>query len=559
MGRRHAAKPPTVSKPAPALQDSAKSWRRPLGIAWLIAGVTLAVALATLGPATGGPGLTVDEYYDADAGKRLVHAWRTEGWRFFARSNVEQLYGTMTLHPPVGRWFVGWVHHAIDAYPDDVQIVWLPGARTASALALALLVGLVGSTAAAIAPGEQRTLAAAGGAMATALMPRLFAHGHLVSLDMLAALFFFAAVATLLLATREASAQGISRRFWIRIALAGAVWGLALGTKISGLLLLPAAGVWFVARYRVKGIALFLLYLLAGSLVFFAAWPWLWFAPLERTSQFLFTATDRATLHTFYEGQVWDDRAVPWHYPWVITAVTVPVGLLALAIYGAVAPWRDQAFRPAVQLTLLALGSVLLTFSWPGVPVYDGERLFLMVYPLLGLLCGLACVKLVEFPWFARHSLAARYGALALLFATQATGLVFYHPFQLSYYNLLVGGLAGAERLGFEVTYWGDTVDHTIADDAAAQAAEETVLLAPNLAPFQAQAVEIIYPAFANHSTRLIGWPGDSTAATRPRYLLVYNRRADAVVPAPLLAQAKLIAENRRQGVWLARLYELPR
>jgi len=560
----------------------------PVAIAWFVALGTLILALGTLGPTTGGPGVTVDEFYDAAAGKRLVHAWRTGGWRFFEREQIEQTYGALTLHPPLGRWIFGWVHHVVDAYPDELAIVWLPGARAAAALALALLVGLVGTTAALIVPGAHRALAAGGAAAATALMPRLFAHGHLVSLDMFEALFFFAAVAAMLLSTASpargaaslltllgkpavAPQPGLESDFrqapivasmqlpWMKLVLAGAVWGLALSTKISGVLLLPAAGVWLVVRYRAKGVALFAIWLAAGFVVFFALWPWLWNAPIERTMRFLSTATERATLHTFYLGRVWDDRDTPWHYPWIIAAATIPVGWLALSIRGVWSGWRDAALRPAVQLVLLTLATVLLTFSWPGVPVYDGERLFLMIYPLAGLLVGIGVATIVSAEWFVGRRRIMLVVAGAALVATQAIGTAIYHPFQLSYYNLLVGGLRGAERLGFEVTYWGDTVDHTIADVAAERATGGAVLFAPHLAPFQAQAVEIVNPAFEAHGTRVIGWPADAAMEPAPRYLLVYNRRADAVVPDEALAGAKLIAENRRQGVWLARLYELPR
>ena len=542
----------------------------PVAIAWYVALATLSITLYTLGPTSNGPGVTVDEFYDAAAGKRLVHALRTKGWQFFEREQIEQTYGALTLHPPLGRWMIGWVHHLVDANPNDLAIVWLPGARAAAALALALLVGLAGTTAALIVPRAHRTLAAGGAAAATALMPRLFAHGHLISLDLFEALFFFAAVAALLVTCREESSSsepqigGLSaahasrRRLWILVVAAGAVWGLALSTKISGVLLVPAAGVWLAVRYRTEGMALFAIWLAAGSVVFFALWPWLWDAPLERTIKFLSTATERATLHTFYLGIVWDDRDTPWHYPWVIAGVTIPVGWLALALRGAWPGWRDTALRPVVQLVLLTIATVLLTFSWPGVPVYDGERLFLMIYPLAGLLVGIGVATVARAEWFVRRQ-QLLIAAGAVLVAVQTVGVVLYHPFQLSYYNLLVGGLRGAERLGFEVTYWGDTVDHTIADVAAARAAGGAVLFAPHLAPFQAQAVEIVNPAFEAHATRVIGWPADTTTTSAPRYLLVYHRRADAVVPDSVIAGAKLIAENRRQGVWLARLYELPR
>ena len=44
------------------------------------------------------------------------------------------------------------------------------------------------------------------------------------------------------------------------------------------------------------------------------------------------------------------------------------------------------------------------------------------------------------------------------------------HPFGLSYYNELVGGLPGAERLGLELTYWNDPVDQLLLDELGREA-----------------------------------------------------------------------------------------
>ena len=49
-------------------------------------------------------------------------------------------------------------------------------------------------------------------------------------------------------------------------------------------------------------------------------------------------------------------------------------------------------------------------------------------------------------------------------------GVVATYPFGLSYYNLLVGGLPGAERLGLELTYWSDAVDDVLLDRLARDA-----------------------------------------------------------------------------------------
>ena len=60
------------------------------------------------------------------------------------------------------------------------------------------------------------------------------------------------------------------------------------------------------------------------------------------------------------------------------------------------------------------------------------------------------------------------------------------HPFGLSYYNLLIGGLPGAERLGLELTYWSDAVDRVLLDRLAAEIRPgATAALAPTLYPGQ--------------------------------------------------------------------------
>ncbi len=115
------------------------------------------------------------------------------------------------------------------------------------------------------------------------------------------------------------------------------------------------------------------------------------------------------------------------------------------------------------------------------MPVYDGERLFLLVFPLWAILIGLGFAGLAAdrcpalAPGRPRHARAG-----------QGYGVVATHPFGLSYYNLLVGGLPGAERLGLELTYWGDAVDRVLLDRLAREARpHDPAALAPTLSPGQ--------------------------------------------------------------------------
>ncbi|MCS7306310.1 MAG: hypothetical protein NZ602_14530 [Thermoguttaceae bacterium] len=441
----------------------------------------------------------------------------------------------------------------------------------------------------------------------------------------------------------------------------------------------------------------------AGA-IFFTGWPWLWYSTVEHLQLYLASATQRQPIHVYYLGRVWLDYQVPWHYPWLIFATTVPVGLLLLGLVGLWAGLRAWAKEPQWGLLAGLAGAGLLLFSWPGVPVYDGERLFLFVYPIWAIFVGLGCCQVQEMflLWVSRsgkqmlpaildrlpfmsflrprkytsplptagegsppsgrpaegapattrdilptpgvipvqagiqtthplptageggpalagpsegeHSherpcsmsflrtqesrpleaaddsgggriatlkLRRLIGGFLLAFvALQGVGLVFYHPCQLSYYNLLVGSLAGADRLGLEVNYWADAVREPLLQEAAANAPGQPVLFAPHLAPFQAPGIAISSPALTESQTELIGWdpnihsalvgkkPSDHPAPVPSEplgskkssiyWLIVYHRKADLAVVEPLLAKATVVAEYSLQGVWLARLLKLP-
>ncbi len=513
---------------------------------WLIAAAATTAVVLTLSPDGAGPGITCDEYYDARAGKALVAALLRERLAFFNSTNIDRNFGPLTLHPPLGRWLLGATHWLFDPSRAEPFAVWIAAARLAPALAFGALVVIVGCT----SGRADGPLAGTAAAAATALVPNMFGHAHLATLDTFAAVSYVAAVLALV------SAEERGAKTW-HVLLAGAVWGLALLTKIQGFLLVVPVVAWFIWHRGWRGLAPMTIWATTGLVVFFAGWPWLWVDPLERMTRFLATATDRQALHVFYLGRVWDDVAVPWHYPWVMFVVTMPVGLLLL---GAVGVWsrRTEIWRDRrLSLLFVNLVWVLAVFSWPGTPVYDGIRLFLMVVPLWAVWVGLGTKWLAELPWLARFSPRLRPIALLAFLALQGVGIVIYHPVQLSHYSLLVGGLFGAERLGFEVSYWGEAVRGPFLARAVPPVSNQCVLYGPHLAQFQALAVQATSRVLLENRVELIGWePSDH--APDCRYAVIYHRRADLAALDPLIRGGRVIAEDRRQGVWLARWYASP-
>ena len=559
----------------------------------LIAVVAAVATLATIAPDGNGPGVTCDELYHVHQGKQLVTALRQQGLAFFLPVNIDRNFpwrpGGPPVQSPLGYWILGGTHYLFDPAPDDPSVLSITAARFAPAMAFALLILIVGAWVA----QREGWLAGTVAAAAVALMPRLFGHAHLAALDMLTTLFFVAAVLAVAQAAR-------GDRIW-QYALAGVVWGMAMLVRLHGLLVALPVIVWLLWRLhrrwrggyvvtpeatgemspqkwawyvRWRFVPSLAAWLAGGGLTLLVGWPWLWLTPLARFHQYVASGSDRQMLHVFYAGQIWGDRSVPWHYPWVMFAVTVPLGLLVLGLIGVWAVLRSGPLAPShvsgfskewrsplntlwQEEGPLLFGTIffmLFVFSCPGTPVYDGERLFLMVFPLWAIWVGIGAQWLSCRIGFRKFIPAA-----ILTFVTlQGIGLVIYYPCHLSYYSLLVGGLTGAERLGFEVTYWGDTVREPMLAEAARLSPDKPVLFAPNLAPFQALAVGITSTALREAGVSLVGW--DRLApkeAKRCRYAVIYNRRADLADGEWILRRGRVVGEYSKQGVWLARLIDL--
>lgn len=500
-----------------------------------LGGVAGLAVLLTLG----GPGVTVDEPLDVAPGRNYVATLRAKGWEFLDPRVVDKVYRNNAEHPPLGRWLLGIasiLFEPFDAYLGGPDPYGVHAGRVAPALAFAALVAVV-----AHAAGRRwGSPAAIGAGIGLSLMPRAFAHAHLGALDTFIALFWVAAI---LSAARAIGA----RRPVAAMAGAGVVLGLALLTKIHGWLLPPIVGVWALTQLPTrKAVAAVGAWAMVGYGVFFAGWPWLWHDTFGRLSRYLGTGVARVSLRVEYLGTVYADTEVPWHYPWLYFAATVPVGLHALGVVGVVQGWRSRRVDPLPSLLGGAILSLLVLFS-TRVAVYDGERLFLPAFPLWAVFIGLGFQTL-----WARARRNGRVLLLALLLL-QSYGIA-TTPFGLSYYNALVGGLPGAQRLGLERTFWGDAIDPILLDALAERAQPgETAAVVPTLHHLQARALTT--PALLRKNVTLL----DESAAETADWVLVYRRTAYWKPSTYRLTDNPPAFLRYREGVWLGGLWRRPR
>ncbi|HUY32579.1 MAG TPA: hypothetical protein VMV69_07330 [Pirellulales bacterium] len=203
-----------------------------------------------------------------------------------------------------------------------------------------------------------------------------------------------------------------------------------------------------------------------AAMAFWAVNPPLWHQPLAGLEKFFelnLSRADHAWLNipTTYFGARYDARTpLPWHNSLVWTAITVPVGTLALFGVGLGRALRNWRARPEWMLLVGHWAVLVVVRATPFAPPHDAERLFLPSFAFLAMLAGLGGEALLG--WTQRGGSMAGWlgrGALAVALAGSMTSTMWYAPQWLSYYNLLVGGLRGANALGMEPTYYWDGLD----------------------------------------------------------------------------------------------------
>jgi hypothetical protein len=554
-----------MSQTAALTRNGPLSWAGPI-VVGILAWVAVVSRLDPGGdhPQSGsGPGVTVDEGFNVGQGAELADRLLAGDLAGFRRVDAR-----LPDHPPLGRILIGLGHEtAFLLWPplDRTVPYSVACARTASAGAFAVLVVLVGLCAG-------RWYGAAGGigaALAVVLMPRTFGHAHLAALETFVNLTISATVLYLASFWPTPRTAGVpeqdlaadvpsgQRRRELRVAvIGGMLFGLALLTKVQAILLPVPVALWVLAQDRRRGFLWVLLWGIVGTLLFMGGWPHLWEAPVANLLKYLGRTTDRAVLQVWYFRQVFADRELPWHFPWILFLTTVPVGLHLLGVAGCC---LKSPALPRLRGEWLVLGCALfplVVFSIPGIAVYDGERLFSFTYPLWGVLIGRG-VALLWTKCRQRFAVPAAIGVCGVVLASQAWGVWNLSPVWLSYYNGVIGGLPGAELCGLEVSYWGDGVTRDLLEETARIVpAGSTVAAAPALHPAQWTEVELQAPSLRSRGIRLAIW--GTPEARDATYALLFVR--PPYLPRefqPPWDEHQIVAATRRSGVVVAALVRL--
>ena len=290
------------------------------------------------------------------------------------------------------------------------------------------------------------------------LLPGFFGHAFNNSKDVPFAAAFAWAVYALIRFAEEPER-------WSRAVGCGLGLGAALAVRAGGLPMLLglfglAAGLATLSGVAWRALALrgAAAWVLAWA-VMIIPWPWAHQDPLRNPLEAVATSLSfPARFPVLFEGRVAMSDALPRRYLVEYVAITTPPMALALAAIGiAAAAVRQRRAPLAVESRRLAVVEVwllapLLLSLLVRPNVYDGMRHALFLLPALAALAGLGAASLLE----RAPSGWPRRSAAALLLAACAlplSPLLKLHPYQMTYFNAAVGGLAGAGGR-YETDYW---------------------------------------------------------------------------------------------------------
>ncbi len=217
---------------------------------------------------------------------------------------------------------------------------------------------------------------------------------------------------------------------------------------------------------------------IAGPVIFYLHWPFLWHHPVDRAAWYFQFHLQHNHYVWYYMGELLREPPFPLDYVVVVTALTVPTAFFAPMVLGlggvAVRAWQRKSTLLEALIVANALASIAI-ISQPDVPHFGGVKHWFPSMPFLAILAGVslergarglsgwlderakarATAGAPRQPWLARHAIAL----LAVLCCTSAfIATVRVYPYGTSFYSELSGGLPGGATLGMQRQFWANNV-----------------------------------------------------------------------------------------------------
>lgn len=257
------------------------------------------------------------------------------------------------------------------------------------------------------------------------------------------------------------------------------ILGLALATKHNAFFLPPLLVLHYLwlRRDEVKQLKLppiprvFWYYATVSLLVYFLAWPWLWFSTVARWREYVGFHVNHVYYNMEYFGTNYNKPPFPKSFAYVMSLLTIPLTTIVLAAIGTVVlvrrdrkalrEYQAEVIKPQrlsgsggapafLVLSNAIFPMAIITLT--GAPIFGATKHFHASIPFLALLAGLAVERVVSLLSQERW---ARVLAAVIVCTPAILDTYRSHPFGLTHYNVLAGGPQGAATLGMNRQFWG--------------------------------------------------------------------------------------------------------
>ncbi len=372
------------------------------------------------------------------------------------------------------------------------------------------------------------------------LEPFFISLTYILQMDGLMASYMFSSILALLayMYAPDEKLPGLWRK--ALLLLSGVMGGLGILTKAPAVFLFLFAGLMllidlaakqdFSLRAILHKLAIPLaLWLLVALIVMVAFWPALWVEPIGIFTKILSKSSSRATagigFRLFFNGVTTQGQNFPWYfYPYALAWRSTPLTLVGLAA-AALAWIRQWGLFKEQKVRQLSTGMALAAFFFTiemGLGAMKMDRYIIPTHLFLSLVSALGWIatgqRLSEMSfkagWWQKarnHTLAA---VLVVVLAVQITQTVSTYPYYYAYYNPLLGGTKGAEKMFW--LGWGEGLEQVGAYLNTLPDAENTSVMS----------LHAYGPLSYFFEGKTLGkpWPAEITyeALEEPDYIVIY-------------------------------------
>lgn len=331
------------------------------------------------------------------------------------------------------------------------------------------------------------------------MLPRFYGHCFNNSKDIPFACGFVWAMFAIALLFHE------DKLSWRRAVFTGAAIGFTLSIRTGGFLLffyllIIACAYWMlrqnVSKEILQQILLFktpviwhgIIIITIAWVIMISVWPWAHMSPILNPIRSFTTFSDYYAVYpVLYEGKYMFSDQLPWHYLPKYLLITTPPILLVFFIIGLgksiIEQKRDHKSKESFLyfITQLWFFFPIIYYIIKLPNVYDGTRHFLFILPAMAIFAGIGASAFIELlsRWYRKVVFVLL--GISIIFLT-ALNHITLHPYQMTYFNLLTGGIQEAWKK-YETDYWVSSYKEAmewVNQQADLEKKSTTVLLAAN-------------------------------------------------------------------------------